>query len=175
MASQDETVSRACILQLLEHAHCDGCKTLFGVLEHQEPILAAYALASADLLAENLRRYRVPEWMIRRVHRDLMVAELVWTVAAALLTSPRLAHRLAENLSTTRGLPDGSTRFGRMAAGAGHRRVNPSPEVRSHSHGPRPDRPGPHYGEPERTCPTPRDGVTACPGHSLRSSHRLAR
>lgn len=99
MASQDETVSRPCILQILERARRDGWESLFRVLEHQEPVLAAFALAAADLLAENLRTARAPERIVGLVHRDMMVASLTC------IESMRHASRQLWNDF----LPDGET------------------------------------------------------------------
>ena len=49
MASHDETVSRDRVTEILARARQDGWRSMFAVLEHQEPVLAAYALATADL------------------------------------------------------------------------------------------------------------------------------
>lgn len=77
MASQDQTVSRQLIQRALVRARREGWQAMFGFLEHQEPVLAAYALASADLLAEKLRGYDVPGGIIQQVHREFITAELV--------------------------------------------------------------------------------------------------
>jgi hypothetical protein len=77
MPSHDETVSRERITQILLRVRCDGWQSLFGVLEHQEPVLAAYALATADLLAEKLRSYGMPRGMVLFVHSEIIIAEMV--------------------------------------------------------------------------------------------------
>ena len=76
-APHDETVSRSRITQIMLRARRDGWRSIFSVLEHQEPALAAYALAMADLLAEKLRNTGAPPWLVRSVHREFIIAELV--------------------------------------------------------------------------------------------------
>ena len=77
MPSHDETVSRRTILPILQRARRHGWQAMFAVLEHQEPVLAAYALASADLLAEKLRSYGMPRGMVLFVHSEIIIAEMV--------------------------------------------------------------------------------------------------
>lgn len=77
MPSHDETVSRDRIRGILLRARSQGWPAMFGVLEHQEPVLAAYALATADLLAEKLRRCGMPSGLVLSVHREIIIAEMV--------------------------------------------------------------------------------------------------
>jgi hypothetical protein len=77
MPSHDETVSRRHIVQILQRARFEGWRAPFGILEHQEPVLAAYALASADLLAEKLRGYGMPRDMVLWAHSEIIIAEIV--------------------------------------------------------------------------------------------------
>lgn len=77
MPSNDETVTRKTILPILHRARSEGWEKLFAILQHQEPALAAFALASADLLAEMLRNHGMPCGMIKFVHSEFLVAEMV--------------------------------------------------------------------------------------------------
>lgn len=76
MPSHDETVSRERITQIVLRARRDGWRSLFGVLEHQEPVLAAYALAMADLVAEKMQNSGAPAGLVQCVHREFIIAEL---------------------------------------------------------------------------------------------------
>lgn len=77
MSPHDEIVSREAITQILLRARRDGWQAIFGMLEHQEPALTAYALAMADLLAEKLSNGGAPVSVVRCVHREMITAELV--------------------------------------------------------------------------------------------------
>ncbi len=77
MPSNDETVSRKSIVQILKRSRFEGWQATFGILEYQEPVLAAYALATADLLAEKLRSYGMPRDMVLYVHSEIIIAEMV--------------------------------------------------------------------------------------------------
>lgn len=77
MSAHDETVSRERITQIMVRARRDGWQSLFGIIEHQEPALAAYALAMADLVAEKLRNGGAPASVERCVHREMITAALV--------------------------------------------------------------------------------------------------
>src|SRR5689334_22730508 len=75
--SNDRTVSRDRITRILMHARREGWQSIFRVLEHQEPALAAFALATADIIAEKLRNTGAPDWLTRGIHTDIITAELV--------------------------------------------------------------------------------------------------
>jgi hypothetical protein len=77
MPSHDETVSRERITRIMLHIRREGWEAMFGVLEHQEPALAAYALAMADLVAEKLSKGGAPISVVRCVQREMIMAELV--------------------------------------------------------------------------------------------------
>lgn len=77
MGPHDETASRERITEILMQTRRDGWQSLFGVLEHLEPALSAYALAMADLVAEKLKNSGVPLPLVGCVHREMVTAELV--------------------------------------------------------------------------------------------------
>jgi hypothetical protein len=76
-SSNDGTVSRGRITEIMVRARTTGWQGIFDVLQHQEPVLAAYALAMADLVAERLREGGTPDRIVRFVHREMVTAELV--------------------------------------------------------------------------------------------------
>lgn len=77
MPSKDETVARKNVLEILHRMRRDGWQASFGVLENQEPVLAGFALASADLLAEKFRSYGMPRDLVVFVHSEIITAEMV--------------------------------------------------------------------------------------------------
>lgn len=77
MPSNDETVVRKNVVQILQRVRRDGWQASFAVLEHQEPVLAGFALAACDLLTEKLRSYGMPRGMLMHVHSEIMTAQIV--------------------------------------------------------------------------------------------------
>ena len=77
MPSNDETVVRKNVVQILQRVRRDGWQASFAVLEHQEPVLAGFALAACDLLTEKLRGYGMPRGMLMHVHSEIMTAQIV--------------------------------------------------------------------------------------------------
>ena len=77
MPSNDETVVRKNVVQILQRVRRDGWQSSFAVLEHQEPVLAGFALAACDLLTEKLRGYGMPRGMLMHVHSEIMTAQIV--------------------------------------------------------------------------------------------------
>ncbi len=77
MASQDETVVRDTITPILRRVREEGWRASFATLLHEEPVLAGFALAAADTLAERLARSGVPRRIVIGTHIEFMTAQLV--------------------------------------------------------------------------------------------------
>ena len=77
MASQDETVVREHVVRILQQIRREGWRASFATFQHEEPVLAGYALAAADTLAERLARSGVPRRIVIGTHIEFMTAQLV--------------------------------------------------------------------------------------------------
>ncbi len=77
MPSNDEAVQHKSVIAILNRINSDGWQSRFDLLQHEEPVLAGYALAASDLLSEKLRRSGLPLRAMLAIHTEMMTAQLV--------------------------------------------------------------------------------------------------